>query len=1052
MTRVTWTVGAFLFVSGACSLAFELAWIRELRLVFGASTSATAVVMACFMGGLGVGGLALAGRIDRARSPLRWYAALEGITAVAAASSPFGLSIARSAYIAMGGSRALGEVGATVTRLVLCALVLGLPTVAMGGTLPAASRAVGDDADPDRRRVAALYALNTAGAAAGCVLVTFVAFEALGTRRTLWMASVANMALAATAWLIAGRLPPGAEVLDGRRDAGCAHPDPRWLPPRALVLGGAGVTGFVFCLLELVWYRLLSPLLGGSVFTFGLILIVALVGIGLGGVLAAALRRAGEATLPAFAWAGAVGAVAVVMPLAAGDTIAVFSAIAQPVAALGFAAQIAGWTLILSGIVLPVAVAAGAQFPLLVALLGRAPREAARDVSQAIAFNTAGAIAGSLAGGFWLIPAIGAAQCWRLAGALLIAVAFAAFAIDARRRSRGRVALIPATAVIGAAVVALCARGPTAAWRHSPIGAGLVDPDLLRTPNAIRSWLSERRRAIDWEVDGRESSVGIDSLNGVAFVVNGKNDGNARGDAATTVMLGLLGAFLHGAPRRSMVIGLGTGASAGWLAAVPTMSTVDVEELEPSVVEVARRSAAINHDVLQSPKVHVLFGDAREGLLASRSKYDLIASEPSNPYRAGVASLFTREFYEAARVSLEEDGMFLQWVQGYGIDGKTMRTVYATLASVFPVVQSWHLKSDDLLLVASRHSIALDGPLLRARMREEPFRTAFAVSWRVTELEGVLAHYVAGAATAQAVAREERGEVNTDDRNEVEYGFARGVSALGGFAVNDVRALARRHDDNLPPLHGGSLNWNAIEEQVVAVLADEGLIISRQGAEETPGLARRIAALNAYQQGDLVRVAREWSAQSYEPSGPTEIAILATALAELGSAAATPYIDTMRAFNPVEADATQARLSFRQGRTEEGMQALERAYAGYRTDPWPLPMIIARTLALSTEVVARFPGLAGRLTAALREPFVLSLAEEGRRELLAFAASRQPPGPPCVGAYQRFEPNPVWTEDFLASRLACYEATSHPWAGAAKRDLEEFIALSPQPFANGPTP
>src|SRR5207245_2933015 len=110
----------------------------------------------------------------------------------------------------------------------------------------------------------------------------------------------------------------------------------------------------------------------------------------------------------------------------------------------------------------------------------------------------------------------------------------------------------------------------------------------------------------------------------------------------------------------------------------------------------------VNHEALDNPKVHVEIGDARELLLTSKRRYDLIASEPSNPYRAGVASLFTNGYYEAVASRLDEEGIFLQWLQGYEVDGQTVRTVYATLASVFPEVETWELESPDMLLVASK--------------------------------------------------------------------------------------------------------------------------------------------------------------------------------------------------------------------------------------------------------------------------------------------------------------------------------------------------------------
>src|SRR5262249_52949571 len=158
------------------------------------------------------------------------------------------------------------------------------------------------------------------------------------------------------------------------------------------------------------------------------------------------------------------------------------------------------------------------------------------------------------------------------------------------------------------------------------------------------------------------------ALSGVSFFVNGRSDGNAKGDAGTQVMAGLVGAVLHPQPVRAMVVGLGTGSTAGWLAAVPSIQDVDVVELEPAVRTVAEACKPVNHAALENPKLHLSFGDAREFLLTTRHRYDVIASEPSNPYRAGIGGVFTREFYRSVERRLDDDGIFCQWVQAYDID------------------------------------------------------------------------------------------------------------------------------------------------------------------------------------------------------------------------------------------------------------------------------------------------------------------------------------------------------------------------------------------------
>ncbi|HSN67735.1 MAG TPA: spermidine synthase, partial [Thermoanaerobaculia bacterium] len=188
----TAVVSALLFASGFCALVYQTTWFREFRLIFGASTAASAAVLAVFMGGLGIGGAILGRRADRARNGLRLYALLEVGIAISAAATPLLLLLARRAYIATGGSGAFGLGGATIVRIALTALVLAIPTILMGGTLPAAARAVETRDDRGRRRLAVLYGANTVGAVAGALAGTFGMLELFGNRKTLLIAAALN--------------------------------------------------------------------------------------------------------------------------------------------------------------------------------------------------------------------------------------------------------------------------------------------------------------------------------------------------------------------------------------------------------------------------------------------------------------------------------------------------------------------------------------------------------------------------------------------------------------------------------------------------------------------------------------------------------------------------------------------------------------------------------------------------------------------------------------------------------------------------------------------
>ncbi len=968
-------VAALLFGSGLAALVYQIAWQREFRLVFGSSTAASAAVLTIFIGGIGAGGLLLGKRADAHPRPLRLYAALELGVAVTAAATPPLLDLVRAMYLRLGGALALGIGAGTALRLALAALVLAAPTLLMGGTLPAAVRAVQSDADGRRRTVGLLYGANTLGAVTGCLLATFWLLERIGTRATLWSACGANAAVALAAALAARGVEPAPEVPAPVPVVAAA---PRWF-----VLMAAGVVGFAFFLLELVWYRMLGPLLGGTVFTFGLILAVALLGIGAGGLAYARFGEDRPASLRGFALTCLFEALGVAAPFALGDRVALLALAVRPDGGARLAAYLPGWFAVTAIVVLPAALVAGAQYPLLIALLGQGRRGVGAQIGAAAACNTAGAMAGSLSGGFALLPLLTATGCWRAAAGLLVALGLVALRLAAPRgrgaevedgdapwlprpgRWIGRAA---APALAAASLACLAAAGPTGAWRHSPIGAGRVERKILASPSEARRYLHEVRRGILWEREGVESSVALDDSDGLAMVVNGKIDGNARGDAPTQVMGGLLGALLHPRPRSAMVIGLGTGSTAGWLGAVPSIERVDVAELEASMLHVAAECAPVNERVLDNPKVRVLLGDAREILLTVPARYDVIFSEPSNPYRAGVAGLFTREYYRAVASRLEEGGVFLQWLQMYEIDEDTVRAVYATLGDVFPVVETWRLGASDLALVASARPLTHDAAALRARAAEEPYRRALAAAWRTEGLAGVLAHHVARPSAAARIAA--GGHVNTDDRNRVEFAFARHV---GNFARVDALLDAARAGGEDCPAMTGEVDWDEVEEEQIMAIAGEGT-----EPEIRPGLPvdlelRAVAAVN-YVAGNLPGALAKWQFQERAPRGITELDLVAEGLADAGRDEAAAAIEALRAAQPIEADAALARLRLRQGKRDEAVALLARVFVAHRRDPWPSQPVIRRALDLALALADGDPAQAERLLEALREPFAVRFA------------------------------------------------------------------------------
>jgi len=802
--------------------------------------------------------------------------------------------------------------------------------------------------------------------------------------------------------------------------------------------------GFAFFLMELVWYRMLGPILGGTTFTFGLILAVALAGIGIGGALYPLLYRRRTATLHDLALSCGAEALAIAIPLALGDRLAILALSLQGLRFFGFAGQIAAWTVICLIVVFPAAVISGVQFPLIVSLLGRGQRDVGKHLGQAFAWNTAGAILGALAGGFGLLSLATAPGAWKLC-VILLAVLSVALLFAARRGEPTPLRMLPPLGVNLAAALCLFALGPTAVWRHSGIGAGRANPPAVSGYNDLRDWVQLKRRMIAWETDGAEASVAISRGSAVAFLVNGKSDGDCVGDAATQIMFPMIGAMLHPDPRECLVIGLGTGESAGWLAALPMTQRVDVAEIEPAIARVARECAPLNHNVLEHPKVRVVFNDAREVVQTTRRQYDLIASEPSNPYRAGVASLYTRDFYEAARRRLKPGGLFVQWLQGYEIDIPTVRMVLATLHGVFPHVEVWEAKPDDLVLVCSADPLSYDLARLQSRVELPAVREALRIGWRTTRVEGVLAHFVAGEKYVAAVGQQPSSAINTDNQNLLEYSFARSIvpGAAGPFTVAGLREEARRVGDDRPTGISGDVDWEAVADQRMAYLAAIG--DSRFMPQAYTGeRGQRAMALANFQIGNGAGIAASWEQQPKPPVDLIETLALAWGYAERGDESkARPLLERLKPDGAIEAMILEANLVYQQKQYAAAAQRLSEAFTTMRTDATALRRVGEHGMRLAVEIADKDEQQAARLNEALSEPLAVLMLNELRLRTRCYVAHRASL-PAAAAAIAELEPHVPWDYELLKLRQQAYQAIRDPRESAANRELRLFEYHAPE--------
>ncbi|MEE8300826.1 MAG: fused MFS/spermidine synthase, partial [Candidatus Tectomicrobia bacterium] len=546
--------------------------------------------------------------------------------------------------------------------------------------------------------------------------------------------------------------------------------------------------------------------------------------------------------------------------------------------------------------------------------------------------------------------------------------------------------------------------------------------------------------------DGVESSVGVLRTDGYTLLINGKSDGNVTIDAANFVFSGLIGAVLHPEPQTALTIGLGTGLATGWLAEVDGITRVDVIELEKAVVQVADMARDVNFDVVRHPRVNIMIGDGREYLLTTRKRYDLIMSEPSNPYRAGVAALYTTDFYRSASSRLNPDGLFLQWLQGYEVEADTVRTVMATMASVFPYVEVWHLHYHEILLVASMKPVQHDLERVARRTAVEPFRSALAYFWGVSGPVGFYAAYLAGPQLPRTIYQRQPFALNTDDRTLIEFEFARSVGIPSTFSIRDIQRVARRWQIDRPPLQPPIDERALAEARSVRQLQLRDVVPQEFG---DPAANLRHEARQAFANGHMSAGASIWRRQPRTPLMPRELAMLTVALASAGDPQTPALIERLNTVLPAEALLARAIYNFRQNDLDGATTALIGVWTSAPGRQWLFQSLSRWLFDLMMMIAERSTTHGRQLFTVLQTPLP-GESMTGRRELIRYQLAKAVDFPGlCLKAIQPYEPYPYWTEVFLRDRLKCYTLHQDPRATAAAADLDTYLRHQGSDFGTG---
>ncbi len=746
------------FFSGAAGLIYQVAWAKSLALIFGSTVYAVTTVLAVFLGGLALGSDWIGRWSERRKDPILLYALLELGVAALGTLSLANLGGVRALYVHafpwIGNSSALRG----ALRFFAAAMVLLPPTFLMGGTLPVLVRGLGTQALTLRGRVSRLYWVNTSGAVVGAIAAGFWLLPVTGGRWTVLTAVMLNL----LAGIVALRMRQGESPLEAKPKRAKAR---ETAAPRKLLLAAFAIVGATAMAYEIAWTRLLAIMFGSSTYAFTVMLGTFLVGIALGSALFELWAARRTATLRDFEATQTLTALAGLLflfmfPHLPEVVVAVLRATGNSFRGLLLAQAIA------SGLaMLPATITFGFNFPLVVALLAESRTELGGEssgdsaaVGRAYAANTAGAIAGAMLAGFWLLPWLGG---FRLVAIAAVANLLLAFALVVG----GKIAWVPfgVKLAVAAGLVAIITSNAYYNRALATFGAALYYPMHAKGVSLME--MAETNDVL-FAADGPNATVAvIQSEDYLALRIDGKVDASNL-DTHTQLLLGHLPAVLHPHPRRVLVIGFGSGMTLAALARYPEIERLDCVEIEPRVIRAAGHLEKLNGGVLRDPRVHMIFDDARNFLTTTRERYDVISSEPSNPWMAGIANLYTSEFYRDAAARLAPGGLFVQWVQGYSLDSSDLRMVIRTFASEFPRVTLWRGEVADYLLLGQSAAAPLSLDRLRT-LWPQPYLQADSQKLGLQRPEGLLAYHALDDADLRRFAQD--APLNTDNQTLLEF-------------------------------------------------------------------------------------------------------------------------------------------------------------------------------------------------------------------------------------------------------------------------------------------
>lgn len=797
MTKQTYqSIIALLFIlSGVTGLIYQIVWFKYLSLFLGNTTYAQTIVLATFMGGLAIGASLWGRRADGVKDPVKLYAFLELGIALYCFLFPTINTVVRELFfdVVHAADLQIGSVPLLALKLTVSVLMLLIPTILMGGTLPVLVKGITANIRDSGTSVAVLYFLNSFGAVVGSLLGGFFLIRMLGLEMTIISAAVMNLLIGAAAFLLArsGHRIEAVLPSQDKQEKEIVFTD-RQIRIAVLVAGISGLSSMIY---EVIWVRMLTPVFGSSTYSFSLMLIAFISGITLGSALVSKRIRSMKNTFGflAFCQFGVVISMLLSLPLYGRipytfwklSTILHRSDSTYPLY-LTLELIICFLIMFIPTIFL------GMTLPVASRIASRSVEQLGKTVGNVFSVNTIGTVIGSLAAGLFLIPTFGIQRSVEIALAVNLIAGALVLTADSITTAARKMMMIALVVAVGSGYTLMAGE-----WSKLMFFSGvfrMLVNEQVQPPKSFAEFVfrTDQKRELYYK-EGTTATVGVVEANAAGkmqnvLIVNGKSDASSVGDLPTQVLLAHMPMLLHpdASPDSALIIGYGSGVTAGSLLTHDVRS-VDCVEISPEVMEASRYFEHVNGRPLNDPRFKLSLEDANAFLRLTKNRYDVIISEPSNPWIAGIGNLYSVDFFKTCKAKLKENGLMVQWFHLYEIDDEIFKLVLRTFRTQFPHVTVWHSLKNDVLLIGSGAPIELSNELLAERMGNLNVNRDLA-RVGLNHIPSLLSLQSLSSANAMDYAG--FGPVNTEDAPYLEYNAPRAF--FTGRKVTEYRMYDER--------------------------------------------------------------------------------------------------------------------------------------------------------------------------------------------------------------------------------------------------------------------